>query len=493
MQIETLTDLNAQYLQKSDKWQKSDGRQLSDKVRRTPGRTNHLKKTKSLKISQCMIVKNEENNIRQALSWGKDIMWEQIVVDTGSADRTPEIVKELGAKLCTYEWTDDFAAAKNYAINQAKGDWIALLDADEYMTVEDAKKIRDVLKELEEKHLDGLSMAIQNLNDEGEVFSSGTQIRFFRNDPDIRYRRRIHEQLEAVSGRELRIGDASQELSIFHTGYQKKALEKKAKNRRNRKLILAELEENPDDYEMMGYMGDDCLSDGEKEIAETWYRRSIQHMPLSIRDYDQRSAVTFTEFLRLLMEKEELLGDGTFLEEIMETHQKATRLLPEEADFDYLLGQFYAVKNEMEKAKKYLERALDKLNTYGCYNKAMLLSASILEAYELLVECCYALGEQQKCISYAVNYLKYNSYGMKVLYLLLKVLMPEDKREEKKEDRAEVQNQMVLEILSRVYDFSMIKNRLFLIKTAEKAVGKEFSLYLINHLFSAEEQKQLGW
>ena len=54
-----------------------------------------MKKT----ISQCMIVKNEEKNIRRALSWGKDIMCEQIVVDTGSSDRTVEIAREMGAKI----------------------------------------------------------------------------------------------------------------------------------------------------------------------------------------------------------------------------------------------------------------------------------------------------------------------------------------------------------------------------------------------------------
>ena len=48
-------------------------------------------------ISQCMIVKNEEKNIRRALSWGKDIMCEQIVVDTGSSDRTVEIAREMDA------------------------------------------------------------------------------------------------------------------------------------------------------------------------------------------------------------------------------------------------------------------------------------------------------------------------------------------------------------------------------------------------------------
>ena len=110
-----------------------------------------MKKIKSLKVSQCMIVKNEEKNIRQALSWGKEMMWEQIVVDTGSSDRTAAIAEELGAKVFTYEWTDNFAAAKNYAISQAQGDWIALLDADEYITKEDVRKIQKVLPELEEK------------------------------------------------------------------------------------------------------------------------------------------------------------------------------------------------------------------------------------------------------------------------------------------------------------------------------------------------------
>ena len=41
-----------------------------------------------MRLSQCMIVKNEERNIERALRWGKGVVWEQIVVDTGSTDRT---------------------------------------------------------------------------------------------------------------------------------------------------------------------------------------------------------------------------------------------------------------------------------------------------------------------------------------------------------------------------------------------------------------------
>ena len=76
-------------------------------------------KTSRIRLSQCMIVKNEEANIRRALSWGRGIVWEQIVVDTGSTDKTVEIAKEMGAKVFYFDWCDDFSAAKNYAIDRS--------------------------------------------------------------------------------------------------------------------------------------------------------------------------------------------------------------------------------------------------------------------------------------------------------------------------------------------------------------------------------------
>ena len=75
-------------------------------------------------ISQCMIVKNEESNIERALSWGKGSVSEQIVVDTGSTDRTVEIARNMGTKVYEFPWIDDFAAAKNYAISKANYEWI---------------------------------------------------------------------------------------------------------------------------------------------------------------------------------------------------------------------------------------------------------------------------------------------------------------------------------------------------------------------------------
>lgn len=424
-----------------------------------------------------MIVKNEENNIERALSWGKSVMWEQIVVDTGSTDHTVRIAEQMGARICYFPWVNDFAAAKNYAISQAKGDWIALLDADEYMRPEDAVKLPGVLRQLSARGFDGLSTGWQQLDDEGNIFSSGTQIRVFRNDPKIRYRRRIHEQLEAVSGRELRIGDAVQELSIFHEGYQTKAL--KGKSGRNRMLIEEELKDHPGDHEMMGYMGDEYSADGETAEAICWYRRAVDHMPPELKEYDQRSAATFTYLMRLLSEEA-----GASKEELQAVYDRAVRLLPKEADFDYMMGRYFAAQEQPEPAVLHLEKALQKLDTYGCSNRALLLAGNLQDAYDLLVRCYYQAGNLQACVNRAVTYLKYDRYGMGVLSRLLMALLPGEGTIKEYE--------AVRDFLSKLYDMREMKDRLFLIKAAEMSDRMGFYHFLLNHLFTQEERKGLG-
>ncbi len=101
---------------------------------------------RKIRLSQAMIVKNEEKNIERALSWGKGIVSEQIVVDTGSEDRTVEIAEAMGAKVYHFDWIDDFSAAKNYAIEKCTGNWIAFLDADEYFNREDASKLLEYIR-----------------------------------------------------------------------------------------------------------------------------------------------------------------------------------------------------------------------------------------------------------------------------------------------------------------------------------------------------------
>ena len=100
----------------------------------------------SIKISACTIAKNEALNIGKSIESYKEYVDEIIIVDTGSIDETVEIAEKLGAKVLKFEWKNDFSAAKNYAIDNATGDWILFLDADEIFENRIVKDIKHMLK-----------------------------------------------------------------------------------------------------------------------------------------------------------------------------------------------------------------------------------------------------------------------------------------------------------------------------------------------------------
>ena len=84
-----------------------------------------------VKLSAALIVRDEENHLGACLQSIAKLVDEIVIADTGSRDRTREIAFAHGARVLDYQWHDDFAAARNYAIDQASGDWILYIDADE--------------------------------------------------------------------------------------------------------------------------------------------------------------------------------------------------------------------------------------------------------------------------------------------------------------------------------------------------------------------------
>ncbi|MGC4018040.1 MAG: glycosyltransferase family 2 protein [Muricomes sp.] len=232
-----------------------------------------------VRISQCMIVKDEEKNIEKALSWGKGVVCEQIVVDTGSTDRTVEIAQQMGAKIYHYEWNNDFAAAKNYALEQASGNWIAFLDADEYFTPKDAKGLKKYLENLTSQNIiaDLVTCPLLNLDGDGRIFSTTVQQRVFQNTPLIRYKNRIHENLFRTDGKMLTEVRTDTLFPIYHTGYTSSAYEEKDKVIRNKDILINILKENPEDYDNLSYLGDVYVIGNELEKAKEVYREVIAH------------------------------------------------------------------------------------------------------------------------------------------------------------------------------------------------------------------------
>lgn len=436
-----------------------------------------MKIKKNLRISQCMIVKNEEKNIEKALSWGKGIVDEQIVVDTGSTDRTVEIAKAMGAQIYYFPWNDDFAAAKNYAIEKARYEWIAFLDADEYFTAEDAKKIPSAIQRAHNNRCDGIATGCIQLDDNGRITSADTQIRLFRNGPGVRYRRRVHEYLSADNHPpivDIRVDD----LSFFHTGYTIENHKKKRASRRNLNLILAELEDNPSEWDMWGYLGNEYDAMKEYDNAEKAYRKGISLMPEHLRENDAMASVIFTRLIQLLAFQPEPDEKA-----IMEIYETAIKAMPKEADFDYMVGQYFASHKNPELGEKHLRRALKVLEQYGNMAKSENLSGNLLKTYEMLAICCYNTGNLSECIRFGTVLLKEDHYLMSTLVILLSAFYKDESTARLGEDGA---LQVAAFLEKSFYDFRSLKDRLFVLRAA-MAAKYEALVTVMRKLFTPEE------
>jgi len=160
-------------------------------------------------LSLCMIVKNEEAHLSRCLESVRGLVDEIIVVDTGCTDRTVEIARSFGARIFQFSWQDDFARARNFSLDQATGDWILVLDADESIAARDHAKI---LEPLLRDDLDAV-MAVQRHYmttlvvgwqpgaggyDEGNPYPGFMDVncrRLFRNSPRLRWQKPVHEEL----------------------------------------------------------------------------------------------------------------------------------------------------------------------------------------------------------------------------------------------------------------------------------------------------------
>lgn len=85
----------------------------------------YLRKRKDkFTLSVCMIVKDEEKNITDCLESIKNVTDEFVIVDTGSTDKTKEVVSKYTSNIYDFKWIDDFSAARNFSLSRATGDFI---------------------------------------------------------------------------------------------------------------------------------------------------------------------------------------------------------------------------------------------------------------------------------------------------------------------------------------------------------------------------------
>lgn len=174
------------------------------------------------RLSLCMIVKNEVATLERCLQAARPHVDEIVVVDTGSTDGTIEIAKAYADVLDEIEWPNSFSVARNHSLDLASGDFILILDGDEYLEGEESW--RRLIAALTDRKLACLQLPVLNLMPEGELVSADRlwHERVFINHPSVRYSGSVHNQIqEAILtyAERHRKSISRVDAEIVHTGY----------------------------------------------------------------------------------------------------------------------------------------------------------------------------------------------------------------------------------------------------------------------------------
>ncbi|NRT79377.1 glycosyltransferase family 2 protein [Clostridium beijerinckii] len=207
-----------------------------------------------MKLSIAMIVKNEERNLERTLKPLKElnryIDTEIVIVDTGSEDKTVDIAKNYTDKIYFHKWNNDFAAMRNISIGYCTGDWILVLDADEYLY--DAEVLGNLLNSNEINEYNSAYIQIANFNKDIEnSVNNGfitTLIRMFKNNTVV-YEGIVHEQPK----HELPVLYTN--IRVVHYGYDNNDYDlMEYKFKRNLELLFKQLENKNNPKSMVIYI-----------------------------------------------------------------------------------------------------------------------------------------------------------------------------------------------------------------------------------------------
>ena len=345
-------------------------------------------------ISLCMIVKNAGNFLSETLNSVKDIISEIIIVDTGSDDNTISVAKKYDAKIFHFKWTDDFSAARNFSISKAKGDWILVLDADEKIN----KKNKEKIDKLDFENNAAFYLNFKSKINIGESFNYVTNAhpRLFKNDLNIKFSGRIHEQIIG-SVKKLGKNIEPTDIEVEHFGYDLDYEELKKKLNRNINLLNKQVEENRESGIDYFHLGEtySLLFDWKNAVKN--YKKAIYSGYLPVENRALAYQNLGTAYLNI-----------DRLDEAIEEELNSLKLNPNVSVPHLVIAQAAFLKKEYDLAewelKKYLLKAEE--GRYG--NKLMKLEPDFAFVYGLLGDVYFESKNYVSAEKYYKKQKKYN-------------------------------------------------------------------------------------
>ncbi len=206
-----------------------------------------------MKLSICMMVKNEEKNLARCLESLQNLMnsieSELLIVDTGSIDETINIAEKYTKNLFFHKWNDNFSEMRNITISYATAEWLFIIDADEELINDD--EIISFLNNKSNHQYAAATLRVENIvNAQGKVTSTLTSPRIFRNTGEFKYKGSVHN-IPIFKGIVLEL-----KSTLKHYGYMNDNMElMELKFERTSKLLIIELEKDKNNLYLRYQLG----------------------------------------------------------------------------------------------------------------------------------------------------------------------------------------------------------------------------------------------
>lgn len=230
------------------------------------------KRVKEADISIVMIVKNEERVIEDCIRSIKPFATQIVVVDTGSTDRTVEILERLGVEVHHFPWTKSFSEARNESLKYATGKWVLWIDADDTLTWECGEALVEEARTAP-KDVAGFVVPVRFVEN-GPGATQVDHFKLFRNGLGIRFEFRIHEQ--NLSSLPKDAGSLWRSRAyVLHSGYDSTPEGQARKRERDYELLFLDLAEQGEHTFILFNLGMTDYFTGRYERAVDWLERSI--------------------------------------------------------------------------------------------------------------------------------------------------------------------------------------------------------------------------
>jgi glycosyltransferase involved in cell wall biosynthesis len=305
------------------------------------------KKVSNVKISVCIIAKNEENMLPDCLESVKGIADEIIFVDTGSTDSTVRIAERYNCRIYYYEWNNDFSAARNHALNKANFEYILSIDADERL--QNPELIKPVLENSSKEIGGWLIEVISQAKrvDGGTDTYTSNLLRLFRNHPGIKFKGIIHEQvINSILDMGYKLKNT--ELKIIHLGYSYDQNAMKKKQLRNLDLLNETLKNDPNNAYDLYQRAKTYMALGNLENAEEDITEALKYVDPNGTVKPQ--ALSFGAVIAFRLEKYDVAIERAF---------ESLKMISIQSFANFILGDTYFEIGDNQKALEHYRAMLD--------------------------------------------------------------------------------------------------------------------------------------